>query len=198
MCFNLVLGCILTFSNGSFKPLIQETILPYVFGLCLTLGSLLQSTTEAWVGGCTGGCCGLWLTEPVCRPSPHSPGSFSRPGALSPGWWRWGWGEVETEAQRTPLSYSTASLTFPGTSWLSSHWRAFQNATFALEESRSCLKSEEGCVSFQYSSKFHCIFYSVVCSCGCSFILIKVDLSSLPTRKISFPLCIKLKICGRR
>lgn len=78
MCLDLILGCILTFSEGSVKPLIQEAFVPSALELsALCFWSLMQNTDEALpvdAPGCAV-ChwgCGLGPTEAVSLPPPHS------------------------------------------------------------------------------------------------------------------------------
>lgn len=97
-------------------------------------------------------------------------GSCSRPGilvlvALEMGTGR---GRDTGEREEHPQAISQDFHTSPAP-WLSYRWRAFQDATFPLEKYKSCPKSEEIWASFQYSSKFLCIFYYAVCSSGCFF-----------------------------
>lgn len=76
--------------------------------------------------------------------SPHPRGAGAGGGRRQRHRWR----------EEYPLSWSTGTHTFLYTSWLSYHWRTIQDVTFAFRESNSCPKSEDICVSLQYSSKF--------------------------------------------
>lgn len=86
MCLDLTLGCILAFSDGSVKPLIQEAfVLPAPGALCLESAEYWRSS----VGGCTGPSqlsLGMWAgTHRGCllASSILSSWSFSQPGPLS-------------------------------------------------------------------------------------------------------------------
>lgn len=87
------------------------------------------------------------------------------------------------EIEENPLGCTTASHNFLYTLQLP-YIGPFCMLYWPLE--KSDLAQLLRFVSFQYSSKFPCIFYYVVYSAGCLFILIKVDISSLPTRKNPF------------
>lgn len=195
MCLDLILGCILTFSEGSVKPLIQEAFAPSALEpSALCFWSLTQNTDEA-LSVDAPGCavchwgCGLGPTEAVSLPPPHSLCKLLSARNPCPG----SAGDGDRKRQRhrrergTPSGYFTDSHTSPAP-WLSYRWRAFQDATFPLEKYKSCPKSAEIWASFQYSSNFSAfstmqfVAVAVAFSKGWSFFP--------PYRKKPFPLCI--------